>query len=212
MYIPAAFKIDNWETLAAFMHENSFATVISYADGAPFASHLPILLDEAAEPPGRLLGHMARANPQWRPFAERAEVLVIFHGPHGYVSPQWYNDQPAVPTWNYATVHAYGFPKILDDEDGVTSILDRTVRKYEAGRTPAWSGELPPEFAAAKRKAIVAFEIRITRLEGKFKLGQNRSAEDLRSVYAALKQSNRADDQNLADFMKLHLPLGTTTG
>jgi transcriptional regulator len=209
MYIPAAFKIDNWETLAAFMHENSFATVISYADGAPFASHLPILLEDAAGPPGRLLGHMARANPQWRHFAGGAEVLIIFHGPHGYVSPQWYKDQPAVPTWNYAAVHAYGLAQILNDEDAVTSILDRTVRKYEAGRTPAWSGELPSEFAAAKRKAIVAFEVRISRLEGKFKLGQNRSAEDLRGVVAALKQSARGDDQSLADFMKLHLPLGT---
>jgi len=209
MYIPAAFKIDDWGTLAAFVRENSFATVISYADAAPFASHLPILLDDTAERPGRLLGHMARANPQWHHFAGGAEVLVIFHGPHGYVSPQWYKEQPAVPTWNYAAVHVYGLPQILDDENAVTSILDRTVRKYESGRTPVWSGELPPEFAAAKRKAIVAFEIRIRRLEGKFKLGQNRSMEDLRSVHAALQRSNRTDDQTLAEFMKLHLPLGT---
>src|SRR5260221_5578774 len=159
MYIPAAFQIDDWQTLAAFMHENSFATVISYADGAPFGSHLPILLEDAAGPPGRLLGHMARANPQWHHFAGGAEVLVIFHGPHGYVSPQWYKDQPAVPTWNYAAVHAYGFPHILDDEDAVTSILDRTVRKYETGRTPACSGELLPELPTAKRNTIVAFEV-----------------------------------------------------
>jgi transcriptional regulator len=145
---------------------------------------------------------MAKLNPQWRHFALGHEVLSIFHGPHAYISPRWYQVEVAVPTWNYAVAHVYGKPTILMDQSKVLEIVRQTVRFYEGNGPDAWRGELPPEYESKMLNGIVGFEIAVTRMEGKFKFGQNRSKEDVASVYSALSQSNDAEDRALAALMK----------
>jgi transcriptional regulator len=184
------------------MAQNSFATVITQdEEGRPFASHVPLLYEPEPKPSGLLIGHLARANPQWRHFENHREALAIFHGPHAYISPRWYASSPAVPTWNYAVVHAYGTPKIIAEKDHLEALVRRMVRFYEGDDESAWRGELPSDFMTKQLSAIVGFEIRINRLEGKFKLGQNRQKADLAGVYAALSQSARSEDRLLAEFM-----------
>ncbi len=111
MYIPPSFRVEDPGKLAAFMRQYSFASIITHDGQAPIASHLPMLYSAEGGPNGILLSHMARANPQWRNFTSGGEALVIFQGPHGYISPSWYKAEVAVPTWNYTAVHAYGVPK-----------------------------------------------------------------------------------------------------
>jgi transcriptional regulator len=201
MYIPPAFHVENADKLAAFMQRHSFATLITHDGAAPFASHLPVLLRPGEGPKGTLVSHMARANPQWQHFASGAEALVVFQGPHGYISPSWYETKLAVPTWNYAVVHAYGRPKIIDDHERIVSLLEETISRYEGGYEQPWSGDLPLEFRDKLVQAIVAFEIPLSRIEGKFKLGQNRSAADLQGVFDALSASEDQETRALARMM-----------
>ncbi|MBI2301132.1 MAG: FMN-binding negative transcriptional regulator, partial [Armatimonadetes bacterium] len=158
------------------------------------------LLDRARGPHGTLRGHVARANPQARQLTE-AVALAIFLGPHAYISPTWYQTRPAVPTWSYVTVHAYGTPRLLDDAATAT-LLDDLVRKHEAGLPEPWDGVLPDDLAANLRAAVVGFELPIDRIEGKLKLGQNRSAADQQGVRDALVASPRAGDQALAAWLR----------
>jgi len=199
MYLPPAFKIDDPAKIARFIAHNSFATVVTPGDGGLFASHLPLLHDAASN---RLLGHLARANPQWRHFAGGGEVLAIFGGPHAYISPRWYETTPAVPTWNYGVVHVYGAPRVMTDEAELADVLQRTIRFYEGDGPEAWRGDLPAEFRQRMMKGIVGFAIAITRVEAKFKLGQNRSPADAAGMLAALSRSPRAGDRELAEFMR----------
>ena len=152
---------------------------------------------------------MARANPQWRHFASGGEALAIFHGPHSYISPSWYQTAPAVPTWNYATVHAYGVPAILSDHERVVSLLRETVSFYEASFQQPWPGDLPEDYREKLMRGIVAFEIPITRIEGKFKLGQNRSADDIQGVCQTLSPSADPDSRALAQLMLGEVPVAS---
>jgi len=202
MYIPPAFEVEDPERLARFMVQNSFATLITQDEnGLPFASHVPLLYEPEPKP-GLLLGHLARANTQWRHFENQRDVLVIFHGPHAYISPRWYDSSPAVPTWNYAVVHAYGTPTVFTGENRLEALVRQVVKFYEGDGENSWRADLPPDFMSKQLKAIVGFEIRLNRLEGKFKLGQNRQKEDIIGTYNALNQSARAEDRLLAEFMK----------
>ena len=202
MYVPSHFHIDDPERLARFIVQNSFATIITQdAEGVPFASHVP-LLHEPDPKPGLLLGHLARANPQWRHFENQRPALIIFQGPHAYISPRWYGPAPAVPTWNYAAVHAYGTPKLFKEEERLEALVRRMVSFYEGSGENAWRADLPADYMSRQLKAIVGFEIQLTRLEGKFKLGQNRPKSDQAAVYNALSQSEIAEDRQLAQFMK----------
>ena len=202
MYIPPTFAVQDPEQLTRFIAQNSFATLITQDEsGAPFASHVPLLFDPQPAP-GRLLGHLARANAQWHHFENPRPVLAIFHGPHAYISPRWYATGPAVPTWNYAVVHAYGTPKLMVEEARLEALVRRMVRFYEPQGEDQAQIELPADFLARQLKAIVGFEIQLDRLEGKFKLGQNRPQADIAGVYAALSQSPQPEDRLLAQFMK----------
>jgi len=126
---------------------------------------------------------------------------VVFQGPHSYISPSWYQSEPAVPTWNYAAVHAYGIPAVVTGHERVVSLLRETVATYEAGFERPWPGDLPDDFRDKLMKAIVAFEIPLTRIEGKFKLGQNRPAADIQGVFDALWRSGDADSRAMAQMM-----------
>lgn len=209
MYIPKAFREDNIDTLHAFMREYSFATLVTQHNGELLASHLPFLLDaergrDKSGPYGTLKAHMARANPQWRTFAETQEALVIFQGPHTYISPSWYEDdiEQSVPTWNYAVVHAYGIPHLIEDTIRLYSILQALVQNHEAHFEKAWTPQPLDDYMQNKMRAIVGFEIPITRLEGKFKLSQNRSTNDQARVVAAL-EGNAEDHDKSGPYVKL---------
>ena len=201
MYVPTQHAVDDRAKLAAVMREYSFATVVTVDGGSPYASHVPILFFPERGSHGVLTGHFARANPQWRHFVSDKDVLVIFQGPHAYVSPNWYRTKPAVPTWNYVSVHAYGTPRLLEGEQELNELLNATIEKYEAGRSNPWRGDLPEDFKTKMMKGIVGFEIAVTRLEGKFKLSQNRSAEDVARVIEVLAGSENQTDRELAAFM-----------
>ncbi len=181
MYIPQHFEVTDRAWCHALMRAQSFAVMITADDaGAPFATHLPFLVDETRGPNGTLRGHVARANPHWRYLAAGRPTLVVFSGAHAYVSPSWYAEHPAVPTWNYVAVHAYGTGALVEDPARVRTLLAELVHAHEPADQPAaWSLEsLPADYVDAMQRGIVAFEIRIDRLEGKAKLSQNRSAED----------------------------------
>jgi transcriptional regulator len=202
VYIPTAFRREDRPALFDFIDRHGFGTLVTVIDGAPFATHLPFLLDRGR---GVLLGHVARANPHWRALDGSAESLVIFQGPHGYVSPSWYATAPAVPTWNYAAVHVYGTPRLMEDETHLLDLLARLVRKYEAHRPQPWAMELPADYQQKMVRAIVGFEVPVARIEGKFKLSQNRPAEDRRNVIETLRAGD-ADAQALAEFMAQFAP------
>jgi transcriptional regulator len=207
MYVPQAFREDDLSTLQAFIQQYSLATLITQHDGRPFASHLPLVLHPHAGPYGTLLGHMARANGQWQEFATTPEALVIFHGPHVYVSPSWYGVHPSVPTWNYAAVHAYGTPQVVTDRAVLYGMLRELVQTFEAPAPNPWAFELPDDYVQSMMQGIVGFTIRLTHLEGKYKLSQNRSLADQRRVTAALQAQGDASSIAVATLMEQRLEM-----
>lgn len=201
MYIPASFQETDIDKQHDFIEQHSFATLISQHDSESVASHLPLLLDRKSSSNGRLIGHMARANPQWQTVAGQ-QVLVIFHGPHAYISPTWYEAQNVVPTWNYIAVHTYGLFRLIEDRDRLLEIVSQTVRQYESPRPQPWSMDSPdPEFIDNLLSAIVGFEIDIERLEGKWKLNQNHPPERREKVIRGLRETARYDEMQIADWM-----------
>lgn len=192
MYVPKHFEVTDTAWCHALIRAQSFALMITADDtGAPFATHLPILVDERRGPLGTLRGHVARANPHWRHLAAGRPTLVVFSGAHAYVSPSWYATHPAVPTWNYVAVHASGTGALVEDAEQVRTLLADLVHVYEAPGPEAWSFEaLPADYVAGMQRGIVAFEIPIARLEGKAKLSQNRDAVDRGRTREALAASD----------------------
>ena len=185
MYLPKDFAVEDREALYGLIRDNSFGLLISQVDGQPFATHLPFLLEDDV-----LVAHMARANPHWQGFAEGGEVLCVFQGPHAYMSPSWYTAENAVPTWNYAAVHVYGAPEIVDDPQAAFDDQDKLVDFNEAGFEDPWRlGDRDRDFVDGMMRAIVNFRIPIARIEGKFKLSQNRPDEDRDRVAAELSAS-----------------------
>lgn len=205
MYLPASFHETDPDVLARLIQEESFATLVSLHEGELFGSHVPLLLEgeisSHGELKGKLVGHVARANPQWRT-AGGEKVLAIFHGPHAYVSPTWYGGGEAVPTWNSITVHVTGRLRILEEPARVEGILRRMVDVYETGRSPKWSmEEAGGEYLAKLMGGITAFEIEIERVEGKFKLSQNQTDARREGVRRALAGSAREMEREVAAWM-----------
>jgi transcriptional regulator len=206
MYVPAAFAEEDLAALHALIDAHGFATLVSSGPDGLVATHLPILLDRSRGPKGTLVAHLARANPHAHGL-NGVETLVIFQGPHGYVSPSWYKTHPAVPTWNYVAVHAYGSARTVEDPEALRDMVGRLTAKYENGRVRPWTMDgLPDTFMHGMLKGIVGVEIEIARIEGKLKLSQNRGAPDRRAVIAALSASTDEDDRRLARFMARHAP------
>lgn len=205
MYVPKSFEVSDSSVLDDFILSHSFATLISTVNETLVATHLPLILDRTEYPQGVLLGHVARANPHWRAFDGQQEALAIFSGPHAYISPNWYGTAPAVPTWNYAVVHLYGVPRLVEDEAWLANLVDRLVAIYEAARPQPWPGILPAEFKTNLLKAIVGFVMDIKRVEGKFKLGQNRPLDDQLGVVRHLEASTDPVAQALGALTKQQL-------
>lgn len=190
MYRPTAFQEDDVDKLVAFMRANSFATLVSIVDGIPFASHIPLVIT-IQEGVVKLTGHLAKPNLQWQSF-ETAESLAIFTGAHAYISPALYEKHESVPTWNYIAVHAYGVPQIItlnDSRESMNRMIHEMIDTYEADYQAHWHG-LSSQFREGMMNSIVGFEIKVTRLEGKYKLSQNRSQADQQRVSKALLQSD----------------------
>lgn len=206
MYVPPDFRVEDPAELQRLMRAYNFATLVSQHDGAPFASHLPLLLDPDQGPHGALLGHMARANPQWRDLARGQEVLVIFQGPHAYISPAWYEATVAVPTWNYAVVHAYGTARLIEDRAELRALLRALVTRQEAAFAPPWAMDLPEGYLQQMMRAIVGFALTITRIEGKYKLSQNRPLPDQQSAAAALERQADPLSRETAAWMRRTRP------
>jgi transcriptional regulator len=205
MYIPAAFAETDLTRLLDFIEQNSFGLLISQVDGLPFASHLPFLLDRTAGPSGTLIGHVARANPQWRAAAGQMAV-AIFSGPHAYISPSWYEAEQVVPTWNYTAVHAYGRIQIVEDRDALLEIVKRSVQVYERGMPKPWSFDGSATFVERLLAQIVGFRIEIDRIEGKWKLNQNHPAERRKKVVRVLQEQQGENAQAIAQMMQAMLP------
>ncbi len=203
MYTPRHYNIDDPAVLSDFMRAQSFALLVTATDAAPVASHIPLLLQEAGDGKAKLLGHLAKANPQWQAFDGETEAMAVFWGPHAYISPNWYEtEKKKVPTWNYVTVHAYGKPTVIDDPEAVRQGQVDLVDTYESDATGNWSmDDMPDDYAGKMLKGIVAFEMPIDRLEGKFKLSQNRSAEDAKGVIKGLQASGDAEAMEVARLM-----------
>lgn len=201
MYVPKAFREDRQQVLHALIRQHSFGTLVTTGGGLT-ATHLPFLLDAGRGDHGTLLGHLARANPQWESFGDEREALAVFQGPHAYISPSWYDIPLSVPTWNYVAVHAYGIPRIIADEAALRAILEATVRTYEAAFEKPWDmAHLPDDYVEHMMRGVVGFEIPIDRLEGKRKLSQNRPAEDRQGVVEGLREQDGALERAVADLM-----------
>ncbi len=197
MYIPKDFLVNDREQISQFMQMNNFATLVSWDGQRPIASHLLFEVVTGDRSDVALNCHMARANDQWRAFQPNQEVLVIFGGPHTYISPRWYSSTGNVPTWNYQAVHAYGTPEIVADQDELYAMLTRLVDRYEtnSGAVPEYHLDaLPKELILEKMKGIVGVRIQVTRLEAKFKLSQNRSQPERENIIIEL--GKRGDDNS----------------
>lgn len=206
MYIPKPFAlpVDQPATAHAIIADNPFAAmVLTGADGIE-AVHIPFLLDAARVPYGTLRAHVARANPIWKSFGNEI-AMVIFSGPHAYVSPDWYVSEGLVPTWNYVAVHAYGVPQIVDDHDHIAALLADLSAASEKTLTPKapWTQDrVPVDQHAALMRGIVAFEMPITQLEAKQKLSQNRTPEDVAGVATGLRATGSDANTTVAGLME----------
>jgi transcriptional regulator len=198
VYIPEFNRQEDRPAILAFMRANPFAILVTNVDGIPFATHLPLLIDEAGDQIV-VRGHMARANAHWKSMNAGEESLVIFHGPHAYISPSLYELRESVPTWNYAAVHVYGEPTLFSDEAGLRETLHQMINTFESSYMAQWS-ELSDKFRSGMMKHIVGFEIKVKRLEAKFKLSQNRTKGEQARVIQSLNQS---DDSNVAGVAEL---------
>jgi transcriptional regulator len=198
IYLPEAFRVENRQALLAHATAHPFATVItSDGPGGLLVSHLPLLVDTHREV---LRGHLARANPQAAAFGAGCEALAIFHGPHAYVSPSVYEEQPSVPTWNYVVVHVRGSARLVD-EASLRKTLDDLVLHFDP---TGWRMEAPEEYLRSALDVIAGFEISIQQLEGKWKLSQNRSLTDQQRV-AVWLESGDTESRAVAALMRARL-------
>jgi transcriptional regulator len=203
MYTPSAFVEADLAKLHGFIESHSFGMLISPGVDLT-ASHLPFLLDRGSGPQGTLIGHMARANPQWQQ-AGGSSVLVVFAGPHAYVSPSWYEARDVVPTWNYVAVHVYGTFRRIEEHSAVMRIVRDTVDRYEQDRLRPWALEGSAGFVDRLVRMVVGFEIEITRIEGTWKLSQNHSPERRQGVVQGLIDSADPGAQDVATLMQATL-------
>jgi transcriptional regulator len=200
VYIPEHFRLRHDADAIAFMRANPFAILVSSTDNGPFATHLPLFV-RAEDEKVILHGHVAKANPHWRYLEQNAECLTIFHGPHSYISPTNYTARESVPTWNYAAVHMYGNAQIFSSEQDVHGMLNELMETFEPAYRQQWEA-LSPKFQENMLRQIVGFEIVATKIEGKFKLSQNRTREDQANVIASLDQADDSAVAGVARMMK----------
>ena len=205
MYMPDLFAVNERQTQIDFIRTTGWGYLTGVIDDEPYVTHLPFLVTGGTGEE-KLVAHMARANPHWESFANGKPQLVVFPGPHTYITPSWYNTDKAVPTWNYTTAHVYGTPVVIDNPQTVYAGQQDLVNHYEEQFDMPWRMEdMDTSFIDGMLRAIVSFEILIERIQCKFKLNQNRPAEDQQRVVDALESSTDANAKAVAELMKTHV-------
>jgi transcriptional regulator len=203
MYIPKYFKVTNVDEIFDFVQQNSFGTIVTTKQGKPIATHLPLQLMKEGDT-YYITGHMAYGNPQWRTFETCEDVLVMFQGPHAYISSSWYEEEN-VPTWNYQAVHVYGTVSILDEEE-LKQDLTLLLQKYEKHRkNPVLWDKLSPEVLEKQLKGIVGFKIKVQEIQAANKLSQNRNEEDYHNIVNKLYEEKDLNSQQMAQLMERKL-------
>ena len=203
MYSPSYNRLEDRAELLEFMRANSFVLLVTGTGGTLHASHLPATVhghDQAI----RIDMHMARNNPQWQEFFEDTEVMVVFSGPHAYVSPRWYEEQERVPTWNYAAVHAYGVPRLIENREAKHASQRRLIALLDPQWLPQFDA-LKQEYVERMLDGIVNFEIEVARLETRWKLSQNRSRREQQLIADQLEKSVDSTERALAQLTRKHL-------
>lgn len=205
MYTPGSFRIDDFDKLCDFIAENSFGILVSSLNNQVSATHLPLLIDRESGACGKIIGHLAAANSHWSQGQDQ-EALVIFQGPHAYISPSWYESKNVVPTWNYTAVHVRGMLRVTRDRDDLLDIVARYVEFYERHLPTPWRlGSTDADFIDQLLKGIVGFRIEIDSIEGKFKLSQNHTVERRLGVIRQLKSHPGEQQQKIAQLMEQSL-------
>jgi transcriptional regulator len=203
MYLPPAFKEDRLPVLHDLIREHPFATLVTLREEGFVADHLPLMLEEPAGSPAMLRGHVARSNPLWKAYRPGSEALAVFHGPNTYISPAHYPTKletgKVVPTWNYAVVHAYGPLRFVEEAGWLCDFVQRLTEQHESGRPNPWRvSDAPDDYIAGMLKAIVGVELPIARIEGKWKMSQNRTPQDRAGVIAGLRDENESGQRAVA--------------
>ena len=200
MYTPKHFEEKDRTKLVGFMKEYNFAALVNSAKKRYWATHLPFLIVESGEDI-IIKSHMAKANPQWASFKDDEEVLVIFQEPHSYITPKLYENKISVPTWNYIAVHAYGIPLILPSVEEKVMLLEDTFKEFDSSFKQQWD-TLPEDYKNDLLDGIVAFEIKVTGIEGKFKLSQNRTEGERERIISKLESEDDKIKSDIAKYMK----------
>ncbi len=206
LYIPEHFRVDDRDTALAFMRANPFAILVSSVREEPFATHVPVVIREDGEQIS-IRGHVAKANPHWRHLQEQGRCLVIFHGPHAYISPANYATPENVPTWNYAAVHAYAKARVFAETEDLLAMLSDLIPTFEAAYQEQWNG-LSEAYRTRMLSHIVGFELAVTDIQAKFKLSQNRTREEQQRVIECL---GRAEDTAISGTGRLMCEHGLGT-
>jgi len=206
MYVPTHFREERIAVLHAAIRQIGFGALVTVGPEGLIAIHLPMVLHATPDPYGRLCGHMARNNPQWLAIAPETETLAIFSGPQAYISPSWYQSKhktgKVVPTWNYVAIHAYGKLRVFDDPERLLAQVTELTKIHETGRPLAWAvSDAPEDYVQIMLKQIIGFELIITRLEGQWKMSQNRSREDRHSAADGLRRETGPAGATVADLV-----------
>lgn len=210
MYVPKHFEETDIPILHALMRSNPLGAWVTQSEGELLVNHIPFLIDASRGDYGTLVGHVARANPVWRSFSTEATSVVIFQGVQAYITPSWYPgkavDGKAVPTWNYAVVHAHGIPLAIEDHHWLLHHVSQQAEVREAGETIPWKvSDAPTEYIEKALRAIVGIEIPITELVGKWKVSQNRATPDKLGTVAGLLERGDAQSVGMAALVNRHV-------
>ncbi len=201
MYVPDLYAVNDKKRIYDFIRDNGFGILFSHQGPGPTATHLPFVLEEDDGGQDSIIGHMAKANDQWK-HADGHEVLIVFHGPHAYVSPTWYQEEDVVPTWNYAVVHAYGTFEVVRDKTETVDIVNRIVDYYESFESQPWTTDFTNSYNRKMIRGVTAFRIKIARVEGKWKMGQNRPAHLRQRALNELRARAGDNEQAVARLME----------
>lgn len=200
MYIPKYFKVTDFNEITEFVQVNSFGTIVTTKNGKPIATHIPLEFNKNGED-YLITGHMAYGNPQWRTFDSCEQVLVMYQGPHAYISSSWYG-HVNVPTWNYQAVHIYGKASIMAEEE-LKQDLIKLLEKYEKHRqNPVLWEQLSPELLESELKGIIGFKIKVEEVQAAYKLSQNRNEEDYHNIIEQLQKEENPNSEQIAEAMK----------
>ena len=205
MYIPNKFKEERRDVLVEFIRQNSFGILVTSNQNNIDTTHLPFMIDENEGENGNLIAHFAKANSHWKRIEDSTNALVIFHGPHSYISPEWYSSGELIPTWNYAAVHVRGKITITHDINNLRTMAFDLVKMHETSESSNWQVEKHMDVVEKLLPGIVGFTLEIESIEGKFKFNQNRSKEDQQGVVCHLEKSDCPIEQSVAEIMKKNL-------